>query len=437
MNKVKVTNSSLQKNDIKISGYKHAAVTLIAASAYISKKVRIRNIPLIEDTYILSEILETLGAKTKFDNNTLVIDSSKLSGTIIPESLSEKIHGSLYLIPTILGRTGKVKIGRSGGCQIGDESVKGARPVHHMVDVLEKFGGRFKWENNVLTGECDGFVATEINIMNYSDSDKILTGPLVSGATKTAILAALCTKQGTTVIHNPYFKPDVTELISFLKSIGYKITFNRKLISITPPDKIKETDYYLVSDITEIITYIGLAVYTDNALMLNNITVDRVKEGLSPELEYLKKMNINLIWGNDHLYIPKNQYVKSVDIEVTSIGIYSDSHPFFTLMLLRGDNGSKITEYVWHNRFLYVDELNKLGLKLEKYGNTVLINPGSPLTTSSYLEANDLRSAAVLIIAALGAPGTSIINNIHHLNRGYENFVGTLKELGFRVEILS
>lgn len=436
MDKVKVSNSNFHESNVNIAGYKHAAVSIIASSVYLTTKIKIKNIPMLEDTFILSDILKSLGADVLFKNNTMLIDSSALSGYEIPQSLNEKIHGSLYLIPTILGRTGKVKIGPSGGCQIGDMQSNGARPIQHIVSVLQKFGAHFQLENNNLIGYCKGFDPCTIDIMDYSDSKEILTGPLVSGATKTAILAAVCTKMGTTVIHNPYFKPDVTELLDFLSLVGYEIKADENSIHVTPPNAFKEATHYLISDITEIMTYISCSIYMKHALTLNNITIDRVKKALKPEIEYLNQMNINLEWEENCIRIPHVEKIKSVDIDVTSMGIYSDSHPFFSLMLLRGDRESRITEHVWHHRFNYAEQLKKLDLNLEVVQNTVYITPGNP-SNSSLLEASDLRSAAVLLLASLKSPGTTTITNVHHLKRGYEDFIGKLKNLGAKIETIS
>lgn len=259
---------------------------------------------------------------------------------------------------------------------------------------------------------------------------------MCSGATKTAILAAVCTKKGTTIIHNPYPKPDVTELISFLSLVGFKIVENGRSIYITSPDELQEATHHLISDVTEIITYISCSVYMKHPMTLNNITVDRVKKALKPELDYLNKMNIKLEWDRESLFIPYADQVKSIDIDVTSIGIYSDSQPFFTLMLLRGEKNSRITEHVWHNRFGYAEELKKLGLNLEVFENSVYIKPGYPVQDNS-LDAGDLRAAAVLILSALKTPGTTTINNVQHLTRGYEDFIDTLQSLGANIEVMS
>lgn len=429
-----VNYSDFKQSSVVITGYKHAAVPIIALSAYLNTKITLKNVPKVEDTFVLIKILELFGSTVSFDENTLILESNEFHGYEIPQSLNEKVHGTLYLIPTILGRLGKIKIGQSGGCQIGDEKLNGSRPIHHIVDVLEKFGAEFIHTGNILEGTCKEFKACEINIMDYSNRVDIINGPLVSGATKTAILAAACTKKGTTIIRNPYYKPDVTEILSFLSLAGYDIQSDKDTISISPPCTLKQPTHYLVSDITEIITYISCSIYMNHPLTLKNVTVNRVKEALKPELEFLKEMGINLKWNDNSIYVPQVKRINPVDIDVVSMGIYSDSQPFFTLMLLRGDNKSRITDHVWTNRFRYAIEMKKIGIKLEIEDNTVFISPGYPCSAST-LYATDLRAAAVLILASLKAPGKTTIKNVDHLTRGYENFIETLQFLGADVTL--
>jgi UDP-N-acetylglucosamine 1-carboxyvinyltransferase len=431
---VKVTGGTLSGTSVSVSGFKHAVVPIICSSIYFAGKVHLKNVPNIEDIQLLSQIIRFLGGKAEFNQGDLSLDTSGMRYEDIPESLTKSIHGSVYLIPTMLGRFGKVIMGSSGGCQIGDLKNNGKRPIWHLASVLERFGATFEIENDYLKGFCKGFRNCEIDIMEYSDRKDILTGPLVSGATKTAILAAIATKSGTTVIHNPYRKLDVVELIRFLVLSGCEVEDNGKSIFIKKSNNLTNATYFLVSDVVEVITYIACAVYNRFPLVVENVTVSRIREALRPEIEYLTRMGIDLIWGNNFVKIPVPEKIFGVDIEVTSIGMYSDSHPFFTLMLLGGDEISNIKEYVWKGRFDYARQLSEMGARLIIQDRTVKIIPGYPYLSGKTVNATDLRAAAVLILAALRIKGSTIVTNIHHLNRGYDNFLLTLAQLGAQIE---
>ncbi|GEQ06560.1 hypothetical protein [Staphylococcus gallinarum] len=433
-NYIDIQNGNLRAGTIDIKGYKHSAVTLICASLALQKKVVLNNVPNIKDTEVLKNIIRYLGGDVSYYSNKFIIDCRNLKKYKIPQELNELIHGSIYLLPVVLGVMNKIEIGKSGGCKIGEVKDKGERPILHMIQVLETMGAKFYLKNDTVYGEWEKFSNTSINIMDFSDDSSELSGSLCSGATKTALLGAIfCEENQIVEIQNPYLKPDVTELIELLKICGFNIFYDSSIIRISRQrDLVEAPEHHLISDISEIVTYISLSIYTDTPITLKNVTTDRVKTALKPELLYLKKMGINLIWENSTLHIPLNKCIQPVDINVTCMGIYSDSHPFFTLMLTKANGVSTIRENVWKNRFSYVDELTKLGLELNVQDNTVYIHK-SDVTTNENLYPKDLRSTAVILIAALKSPQKSRLFNVEQLHRGYEDLIGNLLMLNARI----
>ena len=431
MSSVIIKKSKLKSTEIPIDGYKHSMVSLVALAVGYNANYEFKNIPNIEDTRIFIKILTYMGKNIKYEDNNMKIYKSNINTYVIPNEYSKKIHGAVYLIPAILGVKHKVTICNSGGCKIGDEKTSSTRPIEHMITVMEKFGAKFEFdENGERIGTINNYQSADINIMDFSIKENELTGPCISGATKTALICSLNVTKGTTYIRNPYMKPDVTELLEVMRKIGFLIEFENSCLIIKPPIK-KEVNiirHSLISDITEIITYISLAIYCEIELKLLNITVDRVKRALKPELMYLKKMDINLEWLFDEIKIPVKKEVISTDIDVYSTSIYSDSQPFFALMLLKGNNKSKIREFVWKNRFNYALEMNKLGVNLNVKENELIINPGIPYKGGGII-ARDLRAAAVLIIFALNTKENIEVFGIEHLKRGYVDFFEKLKKL--------
>lgn len=435
-----ITPQSLQSGSFYTPGYKHACNVIICASLALKQKVRIPNAPNISDTQYLCRILIELGANVVRTDRELVISNGNMNKWAVPPNLSEHTHGAIYFLPALLGRYGKVTLGRTGGCQIGAKSKGGARPIHHMIDVLSKFGAHFSESGDSIIGTSDGFSACEIDISIYSDQKEVVTGPLISGATKTAIIAALFVNEGTTIIRNPYKKPDVTELLQFASNAGYEASFSSDEIRIS---KLREPNdivtHLLVDDISAVMTYITLSVYHGVNIKVYLNSVERVKLGLKPELALLDQMGVRLNWKMNALEIPLNESIQAVDIAVTSMSIYSDHQPFFALLLTKSEKQSRIKEFVWGNRFTYATELNKLSVKnLFKVSNNEMdIIPGKLEVGGQTLFATDLRAAAILLLSSLSLNGITNIENIEHLNRGYEHLLDDFRSIGAEISVLT
>ena len=431
---LRVSGSQLHGGNIPVAGYKHAAVQLMAAAVIVNYPVEISNVPLIEDTRVLAEIIRWCGGQATQTGHRLSVDARSMSSADIPEALSAPVHGSLYLIPSFLARLGEVEFGGSGGCQIGSSIMNGRRPVSHMISVMERFGARFDQTDGRLRGYCPGFHATTLDILDYSDDDYAVNGPLVSGATKTAILCALGCKDGESHILHPYRKSDVLELLRFARKCGFAVEMDAEGIRVAREREAKATTHDLMSCLSEIITYVSLAIHTGTPLQLTRVTPERAKEGLRPELEVLARMGVRLEWGQDSVLVAPPVTIYPTNIEVTSSGIFSDHQPFFALMLAHAAGVSRIHERVWTERFHYVHGLSQLGARIARQGSEIKVYPSDISCPGQTVTANDLRAAAVLLLASLTVPGVTTIRNAYHLQRGYENLVATLKVLGARID---
>lgn len=433
--------SKLQSTIIRVSGYKHAATLIIAASLITPTLVtHLSNLPNIDDVTFLIKIIQALGGSCDYSSNerTLIINSEGLCNYQVPEEYSQHIHGSIYFLPVLLGRFKKVTLGNCGGCPIGVDSALGKRPIEHMISVLEKFGANVQVKFGTVSASITNFIAATIDIQDYSDRPDILTGPCISGATKTAILAAAFVKQGTTKILNPYLKSDVIELLEYLKNVGYLIEYNENMITLSSRTTIEKriVKHHLMSDISQIMTWLSVAIYHHIPLTLTHVTVNKAQEGLKSELEYLRHMGVEITFNRDSLFLMRPSIIQQINIDVFSTSIYSDHQPFFALMLLTATGKSLIREHVWQLRFNYAKELLKLGLLLQIDKNILEITPSKPRFQNKKLHAQDLRGAAVLIIAALGAPGINQVKGIHHLNRGYEYFIHELIFMGAEIDVI-
>jgi len=432
---VLVQGSRFSAGSVAVSGYKHALVSVLAATVAGRGRTRLLNVPDIQEAAVLAAILTKLGAAVERDGTEMRLDCTGLAGSEVAADLGEEIHGSLYMIPALIAAQGQVRLFRAGGCRIGEPGLGGERPVHHMLDVLVRFGASFSDDRGWITGKAVRLAGVDLDAMDYSDRRDVLTGPLVSGATKTAIIAALGA-EGATRVRNPYPKCDVTELVSYLAAAGHSITSAPDAIAVAPVPRNTAAEpvaYTLISDISEVMTYIALSVATRVPIRIGNVTVDRVRSALAPELTLLERMAVQIVWENDALHVSPPSRVRSLDIEVTSVGIYSDHQPFFALMLLNGDRPARIREHVWKHRFDYASELRKLGADIQLGASEIVIAPSQLRPTDTPLVARDLRAAAAIVIGAVAAGGGCKIEGVHHLARGYADFFGPLRELGLDV----
>lgn len=441
--KVIIRPSNLESgHKISIHGYKHAMVQIFAMAIAKNVKVSIMNVPIVDDTKILCEIINYSGGKANIVGHKVIIDTTNMIYRELNLNLTSKIHGSLYLISAFAIRFGIFKSFETGGCQIGDKSSSGKRPTSQIIDILKIFGGNIDSINGIGTFDnSKNYNKTVIlDIMEFSDDKIKLTGSKVSGATKIAILYALTTK--ATKIKNAYIKTDVMDMIRLIRMIGYDVNVINKDIIISRSEEYslnKNIEFYLTSCPSEIITYISLAVTQNIELIMNVRNIKQLKETLKLEFSLLKNMGVNLEMNDSYIIVKNVKYpLKNLNIIIDNESIQSDHHPFFTLMLLRSDSMSNIKEYVWKNRFAYAEELKKIGAKLNIDGNSIDIYP-SKLSNDNNISLNcsDTRAGAILLLASLCCKKTeNCIENLYHIERGYEDLIEILISLGADISII-
>lgn len=417
---------------ISIAGYRHASNLALSASLILPNTTfNIKNIPDVVDTDVMLNLLTNIGATASTRSNSVNINTSSVEPSCsLDYELCEKIHGSIYLLPALLARFGKVTFGKSGGCQIGSSEDNGSRPVSHITDVMMAFGANVIFEKDNIVASADQLKATTIDISKFSYEKDRISGPLTSGATKTAILLALAVKNGKTIIKNPFLKSEAIDLLSLVKSIGFKVTYNKRSIEIERSSVNSIVNHNIISDPSEIITYMCLAVYHRISLTLTDITMHQTKNILQPELDQLKNMGVNYKITDTHIIVLKNHDILPSTIDITPTGVCTDHHPFLLLIQLLANGQSTITEHVWHERFHYIPEMKKFSINLIRKMNTVYVNPQTPSHALDVVHGLDLRAAAMLLIVALKAPGVTQMTHFSHLYRGYEYLFPKLEVLG-------
>jgi UDP-N-acetylglucosamine enolpyruvyl transferase len=427
------------RGDIEIGGFKHALVTCVAAAAASNGWVRIHACPDIDEARVLAKLVRHIGGRADIANGVFHIDGSMIDTPELPLSDVASIHGSIYLLPALLARFGAVTMPRTGGCQIGFGA--GHRPTSQYAEILERFGATTdEAVDGSLTVSANQLTGCEIDLLDFTDDRELRTGPLYSGATKLAFLTA-AVAHGTTVIRDPYPKPDVTELVTMLQKLGVAITMAAdggysvagQCGAIDTPG----VDHTLIPDLIEIVTWICAgAVLADRPMTLRAQRLCDAQTALAPELHVLRQMGVRLDWAADSCLVHPSASFDPVDITVSSPGVYSDSQPLIAILAAHATGKSTITETVWVDRFRYAEGFAALGFEVEVISPRLTLSGGGSDGSTSHpcLAAQDLRGAASLLLAALTVPGTTTLHGMHHLTRGYTNLPAQLIDLGAHIE---
>jgi len=408
------------KGDVTLNGFKHALVPILASSILTDKTVIIQNVPRIKDTFVLTEILNNIGVYCELKGHTMKIRSrNPIPNDFLVSDLFSSIHGSLYLLPALLARVGRVKISYPGGCKIG------VRPIKNVAFVLRRFGAKVKFKNKIIDAYLAKTPETTKIILNFKYNK------YYSSATKSAIIMGALTKR--TIIKNAYRAPEIIDLAQFLKATGVNIEgAGTKEIQIEGAEDMKGCKYSIMPDLIELGTFIGAVGIAHGTITINNIP-EQPLNLFGNHLSYFSKMGVDFYRKNKKLKIVCDNRLKSVKIVARPYpGIYSDLQPIFCAMMSTSVGCGEIKETVWENRFKYVKELKKMGAKIRVIGNKLVVK-GVERLKGCILEATDLRGAAAMVLAGLNADGETVVNNAFHIERGYEDFDKKLKNIGAEI----
>ena len=330
-------------------------------------------------------------------------------------NLVSKMRASSYLMGVLLALFGRVRIAYPGGCNFGQ------RPIDEHLKGFRKMGAKCI--------EYDGYV--EITTEEKLKSGKITLDKISVGATINMILASVFT-EGTTVVENIATEPHVDDVIGYLCSCGAQIKREGSTVKIVGVKSLKGTRYSIYPDTIEALTYISCVGVTSGVLEIKNTNLTHVM----PFLPTLSRMGYNIEhFGNDIINVRSSGKLKGADVVTAPYPSFpTDFHPQFASLLCNTSDGGSIVETVFPNRFAYVGELKKMGARVDKIDNKVVIKPS--MLDGCSVDATDLRAGAALIVASLYAYGESIINNVTYILRGYEDIVGKLSSVGAIIKIV-
>ena len=412
MEKYVINGGKPLQGEVDISGAKNAAVAIIPAALMVDGICRIENMPQISDTDMLLTILTQLGAEVRMIcPGTIEIDSRNVRFCDAPFELMRKIRASYYLIGAMLGRFGSAKTTMPGGCNFG------VRPIDQHIKGMNALGAEVDVRNGFVYAEAEG---------GKLHGAKIYLDKVSVGATMNIILAATMAS-GRTIIENAAREPHIVDLANFLNSMGADVRgAGTDTVKVNGVERLHGGSYSIIPDQIEAGTYMVAAAATGGEVLVKNV-IPKHLECISAKLretgtivqEYEDSV---LVKGNGHL---RKANVKTLPYP----GFPTDMQPQMGVLMCMANGTSVITEGIYDNRFKYVNELRKMGADIQVDGR-IAIFEGSAKLTGAPVMACDLRAGAAMVIAGLCASGKTEIEDIHFIERGYENFVGKLRKLG-------
>ncbi len=417
LDKIVISGGQKLKGTVSISGAKNAAVAILPAAVLSDGVCRIENIPNIKDITLMCRILSSMGVNIKLINkNTIEIDPRYMSALGAPNDLMRSMRASCYLLGVLLSKFSEANVYLPGGCNFG------LRPIDQHLKGFQALGAKYSLENGIVKVKCEKLVGTHI----YLDVVSV-------GATINIMLAAV-KAQGLTIIENAAKEPHIVDLANFLNCMGADIFgAGTDVIKIRGVETLKGITYSIIPDQIEAGTYMVAAAATGGDIILENV-IPKHLESITAKLE---EMGVKFEEYDDSLRVYSNGKLKRCNVKtMPHPGFPTDMQPQITALLSMADGTSMVTESVWDNRFRYIDELHRMGAKVSVDGRVAVVE-GVDRLNGAVVKATDLRAGAALVIAGLAAEGTTTIEEINHIERGYENIVEKLKNLGANIKIVS
>lgn len=418
MDTIKVVGGSKLSGEVNISTAKNSVLPLIAATILSGDKCIISNAPLLEDVFVLSNILKSINADAQIDevNSKIVIDSSKINSVNPENDLVKKMRASFLIMGPMLSRFGHFRISLPGGCNIG------TRPIDLHLKGFSALGG------DITIGH--GFV--EAKAKKLKGNKIYLDFPSV-GATENIMMAAVLA-EGETVIENAAEEPEIEDLARLINNMGGKIVgAGTETIHVIGVKALKGTNHKPIYDRIEAGTFMIAAALTKSKIKINGIC----EEHLKPVIAKLREMGVVIEVNDCSIIVNGDVDLKPIDIKTMPYpGFPTDMQAQIAGLLCTVKGTSVISETIFENRFMYVQELKRMGANIKIDGRSAVIE-GVNRLSGAEVKATDLRAGATMILCGLAAEGETIVSDIFHIDRGYYNIEEKLKALGASVERVS
>ena len=416
MTKIKIEGGHKLTGEIQVSGAKNSAVALIPAAILCDEEVKITNVPNISDVNSLEEILNYLNAKIIREENEVTIDSSHIINKEIPEEMSQKLRASYYSMSSLLGKYKHVEMYFPGGCSIGE------RPIDQTLKGYRALGATVVEEGNRYVIDAKELKAANI----YLDMPSV-------GATINIMLVAVKAK-GTTIIENVAKEPEIVNVATFLNNMGAKIIgAGTNKIKITGVEYLHKSYHEVIPDRIEAGTFVIIGSLLGENLRIKNIIPSHIESLTSKLIE----AGVNLKIGEDYIYVNSSNKYKAINIKTLPYpGFPTDLQQPIIPFLTQCHGTSTVEETIYENRFQNIYDTNRMGASIIVKNNKIAKVKGITPLQGKNVTATDLRGGASMLICGLIADGTTTIDNVKYILRGYDDICGKLTKVGAKIELI-
>ncbi|HEY0586982.1 MAG TPA: UDP-N-acetylglucosamine 1-carboxyvinyltransferase [Pseudoduganella sp.] len=412
MDKLLITGGKRLVGDIKISGAKNAALPILCAGLLTAGDVELTNVPLLHDVATMLKLLRQTGLSVEQDGEKVTLNGSKIDKYEAPYELVKTMRASILVLGPLLARFGQAKVSLPGGCAIG------SRPVDQHIKGLQAMGADISIDGGYIYAKCKKLKGA-----------RIVTDMITVTGTENLLMAATLA-EGETILENAAREPEVTDLANLLVAMGARIQgigTDRLVIQGVP--ELHGAKHEVISDRIEAATFLCAVAAAGGDITIRNTRTDI----FDVALDKLREMGVQLTVGDNWIRAQMDQRPKPVSFRTTEYpGFPTDMQAQFMAVNLIASGSSKVTETIFENRFMHVQEMNRLGSKISIDGNTAYIDGVEQLIGAPVM-ATDLRASASLVIAGLAAKGETLVDRIYHLDRGYDRMEDKLSAVGANI----
>ncbi|HHZ16554.1 MAG TPA: UDP-N-acetylglucosamine 1-carboxyvinyltransferase [Peptococcaceae bacterium] len=412
MEKFVIIGGNRLSGTIRVSGGKNSVLTILPACLLSGGVCTLHDVPKLSDVYVMKNVLESLGAKVDFTGNTMVVDATSVSNVELPDRLTRMMRASNLVMGPLLARFQYVKMAYPGGCSIG------SRPMDQHLRGMKTLGAEIKEKHGFIEAKATRLVGSEI----------CLDFPSV-GATENILLAATLA-EGVTVIRNAAREPEVVDLQNFLNQMGAKIKgAGTDVIRIEGVKKLNSVEYTIIPDRIEAGTFMVMGAITGGEILINNVIPEHIEAVISK----LREAGVEINETDEGILVRGGKKRQGVDVKTMPFpGFPTDMQAQMMALMAVSEGTSIVTETIFENRFKHVDELRRMGADIKVEGRVAIIK-GVKSLSGAYVETSDLRAGAALVTAGLVADGATVLDKVHLIDRGYENFEQKLRGLGAQI----
>ena len=416
MDKLLITGGARLTGDVLISGAKNAALPILCAGLLTADDVQLTNLPLLKDVSTMEKLLSQMGLRMAVSGSDVVLNGARITSLEAPYDMVKTMRASILALGPLVARFGEARVSLPGGCAIG------ARPVDQHIKGLQAMGAEISIEAGYIHAKAKRLKGT-----------RIVTDMITVTGTENLLMAATLA-EGETILENAACEPEVVDLANLLVAMGAQISgIGSSRLVIQGVEKLHGATHAIISDRVEAATFLCAVAATGGDVTLKNTRVDI----LDVALDKLREAGAILTAGPDTIRIQMASRPKAVSFRTTEYpGFPTDMQAQFMAMNCIAQGTSRVTETIFENRYMHVQELNRLGASIEIEGHTAIVR-GVDRLVGAPVMATDLRASAGLVIAAMAAEGDTLIDRIYHLDRGYDRMEVKLSALGANIKRVS